>query len=265
MDRNKQLQLRTEDRFGGLVAWVAIDNPTQLNALNSALIADLTTSFATLAANDGLRAVVLASAGDRAFIGGADITEMADLNGPVAARAFITRLHQCCDAIRSIPVPTIARIQGYCFGAGLELAASCDLRLASDNARFGMPEVKLGIPSVIEAALLPSLVGWGRTRQMLLLGEAFGAPEALATGLVERVVPAPTLDAALDEWLAELMTSAPRAVRLQKQLIRAWEDLPLRDAIQAGIDSFATAFETDEPKQAMAAFLAAQRARKQRR
>ncbi len=257
-----QIHVQTEPRHGGPVATITVHNPTRLNALDSALITQLTATFASLAAEDAIRAVILTGAGSRAFIGGADITEMAALATPADAHAFITRLHQCCDALRRIPVPTIARINGYCFGAGLELAACCDLRLAADTARFGMPEVKLGIPSVIEAALLPALVGWGRTRQMLLLGHTFGTADALAAGLIERSDA--DLDAALDEWLAELMTSAPAAVRLQKQLIRAWERLPLEDAIAAGIDSFAAAFATPEPKQAMAAFLAAQRARKPR-
>ena len=93
------------------------------------------------------------------------------MRDPHGARAFITRVHGCCHAIRAIPVPTVARIQGFTFGAGMEMAAACDLRIAATGAMFGMPEVKLGIPSVVEAALLPMLIGWGRTRQLLLLGE----------------------------------------------------------------------------------------------
>ncbi len=167
--------------------------------------------------------------------------------------------------MRTCPVPVIAVVQGFCFGAGMELAAACDLRLAGDAATFGMPEVKLGIPSVVEAALLPGLVGWGNTREMLLLGENFSAQRALEVRLVEKVVPQPDLDAALEDWLAKLLTSTPRAVRLQKALIRRWEKLPLAEAIAAGIDCFASAFDTDEPKQALGHFLteaAARRAQK---
>jgi enoyl-CoA hydratase/carnithine racemase len=179
-----------------------------------------------------------------------------------AGRAFITRVQACCHAVRSIPVPTIARINGFTFGAGLEMAAACDLRVASDNALFGMPEVKLGIPSVVEAALLPMLVGWGRTRQMLLLGENFNAQTAKEWGFLERIVAPASLDAAVEEWVSQLLTCTPRAVRLQKRLIRSWEDLPLRAAVQAGIDCFATAFETEEPVIAMRHFLAGQARRK---
>jgi enoyl-CoA hydratase/carnithine racemase len=160
-------------------------------------------------------------------------------------------------------VPVIARIQGYAFGAGLEIAAACDVRIAAETALFGMPEVKLGIPSVIEAALLPLLVGWGRAREILLLGETFTAGEALAWRLVERVVPASALDEAVEAWIGRLLTSQPRAVRLQKRLIRQWEDLPLAAAVQAGIGAFAEAYKTNEPGVAMREFLAAQKTRKQ--
>ena len=257
IDQAANVQVET----GGGIARVVIDNERKLNTLNSGLLERLAVELEALAAQDGLRAVVLASAGPRAFIGGADIAEMSGLD-PITARAFITRIHRCCDALRRLPVPVIARIQGYAFGAGLEIAAACDLRIAADTALFGMPEVRLGIPSVVEAALLPSLVGWGRARQILLLGETFTAAEAERWGFVELVVPGGELDAALATWLRALLQAGPRAIRLQKRLIGAWEDLPLRAAIQAGVDAFAEAWRTDEPRQAMQAFLDAQALRK---
>ena len=158
------VEVRLEERPGGLIARVTIDNQAKLNTLNSGLMRRFVEALRTLAANAQLRAVVLTGAGERAFIGGADIEEMAKLS-PDTARAFITRIHDCCEALRLLPVPVLARIGGYALGAGMEIAAACDLRLASESARFGMPEVKLGIPSVVEAALLPMLIGWGRTRQ----------------------------------------------------------------------------------------------------
>lgn len=260
-DQVSGVRVDVDDRSGGCIARVLIDNERKLNTLNSRLMERLAAELNALASMEGLRAVVLASTGPRAFIGGADIAEMSSLD-PATARAFITRIHRCCDALRRLPVPVIARIQGYTFGAGLEIAAACDLRVAADTAVFGMPEVKLGIPSVVEAALLPMLVGWGRARQILLLGETFTAAEAERWGLVERVVPAGDLDAAVETWLVALMEAGPHAVRLQKGLIRAWEDLPLRAAVQAGIDAFAEAWLTDEPREAMRAFLDAQATRK---
>ena len=243
------------DTDGRGVATVTISNERRLNTMNRALMTEFVAAVDTLARDPALRAIVLTGAGERAFVAGADIKEMAAIGEPTGARAFISQVHACCDAVRRVPVPVIARIQGFCFGAGLELAASCDLRIVADTATFGMPEVRLGIPSVVEAALLPSLVGWGRTRQMLLLGAPFDAASALAWGLVEAVVPPAGLDAAVEAWLGQLLEATPSAVRLQKALIRAWEDLPLRAAVQAGIDSFASAFETDEPARAMAAQL----------
>jgi len=158
----------------------------------------------------------------------------------------------------------IAAINGWCLGAGLEIAAACDLRLCADTARFGMPEVKLGLPSVVEAALLPSLIGWGRTRRILMTGEAFGAADALAWGLVEEVHAPALLFAAVEDLLDKLLEAEPRAVQIQKALIRAWEDLPITQGIAAGVEAFEDAWTTDEPATAMARFLAAQAAVKKR-
>ena len=240
---------------GARVARVTINHAAKLNTLNSALMADFVAAIEALGRDDTLRAVVVTGAGDKAFVGGADINEMAALDADTA-RAFITRVHRCCHALRELPVPVIARIQGYTLGAGLELAAACDLRAAADSARFGMPEVKLGIPSVVEAALLPGLVGWGRAREWLLLGETFSAAQAAQWGLVEAVVPMAELDAVVDRWIESLLSAGAHAIRLQKKLIRQWEDLPLRDAVQAGIDTFVAAWQFDEPKRMMAAFRA---------
>lgn len=247
-----------QDRPDGRIARVVIDNQAKLNVLNSTLAAALEAAFRHLAEDPSLRAVILAGAGTRALIGGADIREMAGLN-PVTARAFITQLHNVCGAIRALPVPVIARMQGYCLGGGLEIAAACDMRIASDDAVMGMPEVRVGIPSVIEAALLPPLIGWGRTRRLLLTGETFGAEKALAWGMVEEVVPVAELDTAIDRLLTDLLAGAPRAIRLQKSLIAQWEERGISGAIAAGIDCFAEAWTTPEPAERMAHFLASKR------
>jgi enoyl-CoA hydratase/carnithine racemase len=255
------VHVRFEVRQGGArIAFVTIDNAGKLNALGMKLMSDFIAVLGPLAADEALRAVVVTGGGDRAFVGGADIDELAALAGPAAAREFIGSVHACCAAVRDLPVPVIARIGGYALGAGLELAAACDLRIAADCASFGMPEVRLGVPSVVEAALLPMLVGWAKAREMLLLGETFDAAAALRMGLVHAVVPAADLDAAVEARLGAILAAAPRAVRLQKALIRAWEDLPLAAAIEAGVEAFAAAFETDEPRAAIAAFREARRA-----
>jgi enoyl-CoA hydratase/carnithine racemase len=128
-----------------------------------------------------------------------------------------------------------------------------------------MPEVKLGLPSVVEAALLPSLIGWGRTRRILMTGETFSAADALAWGLVEEVHPQARLSAACDELLDKLLEAEPRAVQIQKSLMQRWEEVPMTQAIAAGIDAFEDAWTTDEPRQSMARFVSERKAAKARR
>jgi len=250
------------ERDGRGVATIIVDREAKLNALDSPTVEALTAAAIEAARDAELRAVVLRGAGARAFIGGADIPEMGALSGPGAARTFITRVHRACDALRRVPVPVIARIDGYALGAGLEIAASCDMRIAGAAAVFGMPEVRIGLPSVVEAALLPGLIGWGRTRRLLLTGVTIGAAQALAWGLVEEVADAGKLDGAVEAVLASILASGPACVRLQKELISAWEELPLRDAVRRGIDVFATAWEGEEPRRMIAGFLDDKRRRK---
>lgn len=243
-----------DDHFAENVTWITINYPTRLNVMNTALMERLTPAIRAVGNEPDLRAVVLTGAGDRAFIGGADIKEFSALD-PSSAEAFITRIHDVCQAIRDCPVPVIARINGYCLGAGFEVAASCDLRIASDTSIFGMPEVKVGVPSVIEAALLPRLIGWGKTNELLLTGENIEAYEAQRIGFLERVVTEADLDADLRKWVESIVSAGPRAVRLQKELIRKWESQSLDQAIREGIRTFRRAFETDEPQRYAAPFL----------
>jgi hypothetical protein len=166
---------------GGRIGHIAVDNQRRLNCLNSSIVVALRQAFESMAAERELRAVVLTGAGDRSFIGGADLNELQGLCSE-SARLFITRLHKACKAIRDCPVPVIGRINGFCLGAGLEIAASCDMRAGSENGAFGMPEVHMGLPSVIEAALLPGLIGWGKTREILLNDPRASLTVAAETG-----------------------------------------------------------------------------------
>jgi enoyl-CoA hydratase/carnithine racemase len=244
----------------GDIAHLTIDHAGKANALDSELLEELACAFEDLAGEPDIRAAVLAGAGERSFIAGANIAEMQGLDA-ASARAFILRVHRVCRAIRDLPVPVVARIQGVAFGAGVEIAAACDFRIAADLATFGMPEVRIGIPSVVEAALLPQLVGWGRTRWLLLTGETIDAATALQWGLVEFVVPVAALDEAVARSVHAITVSGPQAIRNQKRLIHDWERLPLDQAIAAGVDAFADAWSTDEPRRMMAEALAALRRR----
>ena len=242
------------DRRGALghVATISINNPARLNSLSSEVMEAFIAAVREVAPDPGLRCVIVTGEGDRSFMGGANLLELETLN-PDTARAFLTQVHTMSQVLRDLPVPAIARVNGICLGAGLEVMAACDMHVAGDNAVFGMPEVRIGVPSVVEAALLPQLIGWGRTKVMLYTGDTIDAATALDWGLVERVVPLAQLDTAVEEWVAAIVASGPRAIRLQKELIREWEAMPVGDAIQAGIRMMGRAYETDEPRRMVAA------------
>jgi enoyl-CoA hydratase len=246
------VRLATDER--GAVATVTVDNRAKLNTLDSVLMRELIAQVETLSKRDDLRALVLTGAGNKAFIGGASIPEMAALDSS-KARDFITLVHRSCDCLRRCPVPVVARIDGYALGAGLEVAVACDLRIATTRAKFGMPEVKVGLPSVVEAALIPRLIGWGRARELLLTGDSIDAETALRWGLIERAVEPEDLDREVEKIVGALLAAGPQALRLQKKLMREWENLPTDRAIAAGIDALVRAFDTDEPNRLLNAFL----------
>lgn len=250
-----KIEVRREQRGRGAVVHVIYDYSRRLNVLGPAALRDLADTFHTLAKDDDLRVVVLAGGGGRAFIGGADINHMAALRQGEEGRAFITLIHKLCQSIRDCPVPVICRMEGYTLGAGLEVAAACDMRIAADNAFFGMPEVKVGVPSVVEAALLPRLIGWGRTSRLLLTAETIDAARAAAWGMVEEVAPTAELDAAVERSVQAIVDAIPAAVRSQKRLMRRWERLPLDEAVQAGIDAFAQSVAEGGHTEPMADFI----------
>ena len=253
-----RIGLRLDERDGGAIAYLTLDNRAKLNTLDAALMRDFVGKVERLAGRHDLRALVLSGEGDKAFIGGANIPEMAALTRDTA-RDFITLMHKTCDCLRKLPVPVIARIDGYALGAGLEVAVSCDLRIATTRAKFGMPETRVGIPSVVEAALIPQLIGYGRARELLMLGEIIDADTALRWGLIERLVPPEALDAEIEKVVAALFAAGAQAVRAQKALMQQWETLPPDGAIQAGIDAFERAYDTGEPHRMLSAFIGRKR------
>ena len=242
-----------EQRPGGLVARITIDNPRKLNILSRAALQELPEAIREAETDPRVRAVVVTGAGDKAFVGGADLEALGSLD-PASAREFIGLVHDACAAMRDCPLPVIARINGWCLGAGLELAACCDLRIAADSAAFGMPEVRLGIPSVVEAAVLPRLVGAGRARWLVMTGETIDAKEALSWGLIEKTCDAKDLDIQINKTLDSLLAAEPEAIRAQKRLCKLWEEAPLADSIRASIDEFARSYESGEPNRRIAAF-----------
>ncbi len=237
-----------------------IQNAKSLNILSSPVILSLTEAVRWVAGQEDARALVLRGTGERAFVGGADIYEMAALDAQ-RGREFITRLRTLCDAVGDVPVPTVARIPGFCLGGGLELAAACDVRLGSTQAVFGMPEVRVGIPSVIHAALLPGLIGEGATRWLLLTGENVDAAQAERWGFLQFVSEPEGLDALVEHTVAAIAASGPRAVRSQKSLLRYWRDASVEAGIDRSVHAFGDAFTSAEPETYMAPFVARQRAK----
>src|SRR5438105_8985088 len=236
------------------VARLTICNAGSLNILGSAAISGIREGLEALAAERDLRALVIAGQSDKSLIGGADIKEMAKLD-QASAETFITGLRDLCEAVRAFPAPVIARMPGWCLGGGLEVAAACDFRVAAHDAKFGMPEVKVGIPSVIHAALLPRLIGWGRARWLVMTAENIDAPTALAWGLVDVVAPEGGLDGAVERTVAALLECGPEALRSQKALLRQWEELPLTESVNLSVGVFGQSFLTGEPQRLMQGFL----------
>jgi enoyl-CoA hydratase len=214
------------------VARIFLNRPEKANALNSAMLSALAGALESLDLAM-LRVVVIAGRG-RNFCGGADAGELKGLD-PQTAPVFVTRIHEVCKAIRALPVPVVARLHGAVIGAGLEIAAACDLRVAAEGTKFSMPEVRLGIPSVVEAALLPRLMGSGRAAWLVLTGEAIDARRALEWGLIEELSDGARL-------IQQLVGADPAALRTQKQLIQLWEEAPLATSIAASIERFAHSY-----------------------
>jgi len=260
MDSDSRLDVQGEGipevlvQKDGPIATITINRPRKLNTLTHPLVIDLTKTIRQVDKDEGVRLIVPTAAGDRAFIGGVDVSVFIPLD-PAGAERFITDLHDCCLAIREADKIVIAAINGHALGGGLEVAASCDLRISSDRACFGMPEVKVGLPSVIEAAYLPRLIGLGRTQDLVYLGDMIDAQEACRIGLVNKVVPHEELKGATHAMAQKALANGPMAMKLQKKLVAKWIELPFEASIKAGIRAFHDCFETDQPREGATAFL----------
>jgi enoyl-CoA hydratase len=214
----------------GPVARIFLNRPEKANALDSPALEALRRALRELAPDRSLRTVILGGRG-RTFCGGADREELKNLTASTAGR-FVEKIHHVCQAIRDLPVPVVARLHGAVIGAGLEIAAACDLRVAAEGTKFAMPEVRLGIPSVVEAALLPRLMGSGRAAWLVLTGAAIDARRALEWGLIEEIGDEKVV-------LEHLLAADAEALRMQKQLLQLWDEAPLATAVAASIERFA--------------------------
>lgn len=235
-------------------AVLTITDAGVLNVLSTQVVKGLIQTLAELAENNDLHCLVLRGSGSRAFIAGADIKELSRLNADTG-RAFISGLRDLCNAVRHFPVPVIVRLEGHTLGGGLEVAMAGDLRIAADNAVLGMPEVKVGIPSVIHAAMMPAQIGTTRAAWLLLTGENISATQAQQWGLINECVSQEKLDERIMEVAAGLAEIGPVVLRQQKRLLRRWERMTLDAAVDDSIAEFGEAFKTGEPQYHMNAFL----------
>ena len=232
--------VRVEERHG--CAWVTLDRPP-LNLIVPELIAELRAAFDGLVRDPRVRVAVITGAG-RAFTAGMQVQVLRDLT-PVSAKALITSVHEAIHAVHDAPFPTVAMINGPCLGAGFELAMACDLRVAIAGAPLGL----------IEAALLPALVGPSRAAEMLLTGDSVSAEQAFEWGLVNRVTSAEKLEGVTAELVEKMLVCAPTAIRIQKELMIRWRNTDLGSAVRLSINAFAQNYASGEGREAALAFL----------
>jgi enoyl-CoA hydratase len=244
--------LRVEAADG--VAILTIDRQEKRNALNSTVRAELVAALDAFRDDDAVRVLVITGAGEKAFVAGADIGEFAERT-PLEQRATMTG-RRVFDEVAAYPKPVIAMVNGFCLGGGCELALACDVRIASDTARLGQPEINLGIiPGGGGTQRLPRVVGMGQAMRLVLSGELVDAAEALRIGLVDVVHPAAELRDRTLEFARKMAEKSPVALRIAKSAVRAAAEMPLAAGLAYETELFVTAFASDDKREGIAAFL----------
>ena len=247
----ENLRLEKKNR----IAYVTIDRPKVLNALNMATMEELRQAFTELRDDRDVRVVILTGSGEKAFVAGADINELAK-NDPVQAKAYTHRGQAVLDLIENLGKPVIACVNGFALGGGCEIAMACTMRLASENAKFGQPEVKLGIiPGYGGTQRLPRLLGKGLAMQMVLTGEMISAQEAHRIGLVNEVVPADRLIARAEEIAGKTIGMAPLAIQYCMEAVNRGMNMTLEEGLFLEATLFGICCATEDKKEGTTAFL----------
>jgi enoyl-CoA hydratase len=237
----------------GPVATITLNRPESLNAVTWCLLEEVELALSDIAKDDDVIVAVITGAG-RAFCAGIDIDEVKD-DDMLASRAIGRRIHETDRAVRMLPKPVIAKVRGACLGAGLELAISCDMIISTEDASFGLPHMNIGIPSIVEAAILPQAIGIQRTREMCFTAEFLDGLKAEQIGLVNHAVPEDQLDTEVARLTKRLSGWSPLAMSVQKEIINKWMDTDLQSAIDFSINSVAINFGSEDQKEGMAAFM----------
>ncbi len=237
------------------IAWITINRPDRLNALNRATVGEIALA-ADRAIGDGeVGAIVVTGAGDKAFVAGADIVEMASFDAR-EAQAFSHEMIDGFGRLEASPKPVIAAINGFALGGGCELALACHVRIAADTARFGQPEVGLGlIPGAGGTQRLPRLIGRGRALDLILTGERIEAVEALRIGLIERAVPAADLHAVVTAYAGRLLAQSPLALARALDAVLSGGEMALPEALRLESSLFGLCFATDDMREGARAFV----------
>jgi enoyl-CoA hydratase/carnithine racemase len=241
------LDVRTHDG----VLDITFDRPEKLNALRRE---DIDALPGVIADAGGARAVVFRGAGDRAFSAGVDIHEFLALEGPEDARDFISALRTMLAGVRRAPMTTICAIDGHCIGGALELAVACDIRIVTTRSGFGLPEIKLGIPSVIDAGLLQQYVGLGLAKEMIMTGDLYRATDPRMAGLCNRLVDPDRLETAVADMVGKVASHTPTVLASQKRLFETWQNTTLDRGIEVSIGEFAGVFAAQDTKDALARY-----------
>lgn len=236
-------------------AFVTVNRPKALNALNLDVIKELKTVFEEIEADTGVTGVILTGEGDKAFVAGADIAQMKEYSA-LEARAMATAAHSVMNSIETCSKPVIAAVNGFALGGGCELAMACDIRIASETAKMGQPEVNLGIiPGFGGTQRLPRLVGKGMAKYLIMTADMIDAAEAYRIGLVQKVAAPSELIAECEKVLAKINKKGPFAVKLAKKAVNNGLEADQNSALNNEIELFALTFATEEQEEGMAAFL----------
>jgi len=237
------------------IAIVTINRPKALNALNAATIYELDKMFDELGANSAVKAVIVTGSGEKSFVAGADITEMQSMSA-IEGRNWGKLAQAVFNKIENLPKPVIAAVNGFALGGGCELSMACDIRIASEKAKFGQPEVSLGIPPGFGGTQrLPRLVGKGRAKEMLFTGDMIDAAEACKIGLANKVVAPEELMNTAKAMAQKIMSRAPVAVQVCKSAVNEGLDVDLESGIAYEAEIFGLCFATDDQKEGMTAFV----------